>query len=144
MKNNIENKKLTAKDAFMLIKALSNVADSIYKCETDRFVHELEASASHEYRSEYGLLSLRAGKPKTVKTYTDEELVEADKIQKQIKKLKAQLDKLGTEIVTDSVNNSLVAHLSETAEEDASNLLETVINQIDSKLLARIFKRITQ
>lgn len=130
------NKKLNTKDAFMLIKAVKEVADKIYKSKSERFINELEKSTDKQYRSEYyGLLHLKTNKAKTTKVYTKEEQIQVDKLQAQIQQLQCQIDKLGVEVETDAEYNSLVAKLNVTAENDALEIIKEITSIIDSKTL---------
>ena len=123
------NKKLNTKDAFMLVKAIKEVADKIYKSKSEKFISELEKTTDGQYRSEYyGLLHLKSNKAKTTKVYTKTE-------QKQVDLLQAEIDKLGTEVETQAEYNSLVAKLNTTAENDALEIIKEITNIIDSKTL---------
>lgn len=143
MRNNeikIENRK----DAFMVIKGIEKVCKSLLTSEKDIFVNELNKIDGKKYRSTFGLMRIRVDKPKTVKTYTDDELVEANKIQKQIEKLKAQLDKLGTTIVLDSQPQVLVMDLENTAEEEAARQLKPIIYALGNKTLINMIENIIE
>ena len=130
------NKKLNTKDAFMLVKAIKEVADKIYKSKSERFVSELEKTTDGQYRSEYyGLLHLKSNKAKTTKVYTKTEQKQVDLLQAEIDKLQAQIDKLGTEVETQAEYNSLVAKLNTTAENDALEIIKEITSIIDSKTL---------
>lgn len=137
------NKKLNTKDAFMLVKAIKEVADKIYKNKSDRFIKELENTADKQYRSEYyGLLHLKSNKAKTTKIYTKEEQIQIDKIDAQIAKLQAQKDKLGIEVETQAEYNSLVAKLNTTAENDALEIIKEITSIIDSKTLTNTIDKV--
>lgn len=137
------NKKLNTKDAFMLVKAIKEVADKIYKNKSDRFIKELENTTDKQYRSDYyGLLHLKSNKAKTTKIYTKEEQMQIDKIDAQIAKLQAQKDKLGIEVETQTEYNSLVAKLNTTAENDALEIIKEITNIIDSKTLTNTIDKV--
>lgn len=143
MKNNdivIKNRK----DAFMVIKGIEKLCKKLLTSEKDIFVNELNKVNDKKYRSAFGLMRIRVDKPKTVKTYTDEELVEANKIEKQIEKLKAQLNKLGTTIVLDSQPQVLVMDLENEAEEEAARQLKPIIYALGNKTLINKIENITE
>ena len=129
------NKKLTTKDAFMLVKAIKDVADKIYKSKSDRFIAELLNTENNQYRSDYGLLHLKTSRAKTTKLYTKAEQKQVDLLQAQIQELQAQIDLLGTEVVTEEPTVSLVAKLNTTAENEALEIIKEITNIIDSKTL---------
>ena len=129
------NKKLNTKDAFMLVKAIKEVADKIYKSKSERFINELEKTTDGQYRSDYGLLHLKTNKAKTTKLYTKAEQKQVDLLQAQIQELQAQIDLLGTEVVTEEPTVSLVAKLNTTAENEALEIIKEITNIIDSKIL---------
>lgn len=132
----INTKNLNVKDAFMLVKAIKEVADEIYKSKSERFVNELEKTTDRQYKSEYyGLLHLHFNKAKTTKIYTEEEQTQIDKIDAQIAKLQAQKDKLGTEVEIQAEYNSLVAKLNKDAKSDAFEIIKEITSIIDSKTL---------
>lgn len=132
------------KDAFMVIKGIEKVCKSLLTSEKDIFINELNKVNDKKYRSAFGLMRIRVDKPKTVKTYTDEELVEANKIEKQIEKLKAQLNKLGTTIVLDSQPQVLVMDLENEAEEEAARQLKPIIYALGNKTLINMIENITE
>lgn len=129
------NKKLTTKDAFMIVKAIKEVADKIYKSKSDRFITELQNTADNQYRSDYGLLHLKTSRAKTTKLYTKAEQKQVDLLQAQIQELQAQIDLLGTEVVTEEPTVSLVAKLNTTAENEALEIIKEITSIIDSKTL---------
>lgn len=132
------------KDAFMVIKGIEKVCKSLLTSEKDIFINELNKVNDKKYRSAFGLMRIRVDKPKTVKTYTDEELVEANRIEKQIEKLKAQLNKLGTTIVLDSQPQVLVMDLENEAEEEAARQLKPIIYALGNKTLINMIENITE
>lgn len=138
----MNNKKLNTKDAFMLVKAIKEVADKIYKSKSERFIRELEKSTDKQYRSDYyGLLHLKTNKAKTTKVYTKEEQLQVNALQAQIQALQCQIDKLGATVETDAEYNSLVAKLNTTAENDAMAIIKELTNIIDSKTLENTINR---
>ena len=142
MGNNIEIK--NRKDAFLVIKGIEKVCKSLLTSEKDIFINELNKVNDKKYRSAFGLMRIRVDKPKTVKTYTDEELVEANRIEKQIEKLKAQLNKLGTTIVLDSQPQVLVMDLENEAEEEAARQLKPIIYALGNKTLINMIENIIE
>lgn len=127
----------------MLVKAIKEVADKIYKNKSDRFIKELENTTDKQYRSDYyGLLHLKSNKAKTTKIYTKEEQMQIDKIDAQIAKLQAQKDKLGIEVETQAEYNSLVAKINTTAENDALEIIKEITNIIDSKTLTNTIDKV--
>lgn len=137
------NKKLNTKDAFMLVKAIKEVADKIYKNKSDRFIKELENTTDKQYRSEYyGLLHLKSNKAKTTKIYTKEEQLQIYEIDAQIAILQAKKDKLGVEVETQTEYNSLVAKLNTTAENDALEIIKEITSIIDSKTLTNTIDKV--
>lgn len=140
--NNFEIK--NRKDAFMVIKGIEKVCKSLLTSEKDIFVNELNKTDGKKYRSTFGLMRIRVDKPKTVKTYTDAELEQVNKIDKQIEKLKAQRDKLGTTIVLDSQPQVLVMDLENTAEEEAARQLKPIIYALGNKTLINMIENIIE
>lgn len=132
------------KDAFMVIKGIEKLCKKLLTSEKDIFVNELNKVNDKKYRSAFGLMRIRVDKPKTVKTYTDEELVEANRIEKQIEKLKAQLDKLGTTIILDNQPQVLVMDLENEAEEEAARQLKPIIYALGNKTLINMIENITE
>lgn len=143
MKNNnfeIKNRK----DAFMVIKGIEKLCKKLLTSEKDIFVNELNKTDGKKYRSTFGLMHIRMDKPKTVKTYTEDELEQANKIDKQIEKLKAQRDKLGTTIILDNQPQVLVMDLENTAEEEAARQLKPIIYALGNKTLINMIENITE
>ena len=142
MENNIVIK--NRKDAFLVIKGIEKLCKKLLTSEKEIFINELNKVNDKKYRSTFGLMRIRVDKPKTVKTYTDEELIEANKIEKQIEKLKVQLDKLGTTIILDSQPQVLVMDLENTAEEEAARQLKPIIYALGNKTLINKIENIIE
>ena len=126
---------LSTKDVFLIVKAVANKAKEIYDSKSETFIKQLETTPTKQYRSIYGLLNLKNNKAKYTKVYAKDE-------QAQVDKLQAQIDKLGTLIPAKAEYNSLVAHISTEAENEAIELLKKVIDNLDNKTLARAASKV--
>lgn len=143
MKNNnivIKNRK----DAYMVIKSIGKLCEKLINLEKEIFINELNKIEGRQYRSELGLLHIRAGKPKTIKTYSEAERLEIEKIDAQIAKLEARKEKLGTTITLDSQPQILVMDLENTAEKEAVKQLKPVIYALDNKTLINMIENMSE
>lgn len=129
------NKKLTTKDAYIILKAVEKEAKRLYDDKSDRFVAELVRTSNEQYRSIYGLLHTRTNSAKTTKIYTKEEQLQINEIDAQIAKLQAKKDKLGATVEVKASYKSLVAELEQPAKDYALEIIKEITGIIDSKTL---------
>ena len=131
------NKKYSFKDAFMLLKTIEKICKEIYDSKSDIIVKQLENTEEKQYRSDFGLFSLKNNAEKTIKEYTEEEKAKIEELQAQINILQAQIDILGTEKVIKDKFNSLVYRKSTKAENEANELLADLIATIGNATMAK-------
>ena len=133
----MNNGKYDFKDAFRLLKTISEIALDIYNSKSQMIIHQLEKLPEQKDRSDFGLLSLKTNAEKVVKVYTAEEQAEVNKLQAEIAILKAKIDKLGTNKVVKESYKSLVFHKTSEAEKEANILLQDLINSIGNATMIR-------
>lgn len=131
--------KYSFKDAFMILKTIEKICENIYNSKSEVIVRQLENTTERQYRSEYGLFSLKNNAEKTTKEYTEEEKAKYNEIQKQIDELKAQQDALGTTKVVKESYNSLVYHKDNNGnvQREANKLLADLIATIGNPTMIK-------
>lgn len=131
------NNKYSFKDAYRLLRAIAIKAKELADSKEQMIITQLEKSVEQQDRSNFGLLSLKTNAEKTVKVYTKEEQAEVDRLQAEMLKIKAEIDKLGkTQVVKESYK-SLVYHKTTDAEAEASMLLQDLINSLGNATFIR-------
>lgn len=131
------NKNYDFKDAFMILKAIEKICKDIYDSKSEIIVKQLEKTVDKQYKSNYGLFSLRHNAEKTIKEYTEEEKAKIKELQAQIQILQAQIDILGTEKVVKESYNSLVYRKNGNAEKEANELLADLIATIGNATMKK-------
>lgn len=128
------------KDAFMVLKAVEKTCKDIYDSKSEIIIRQLQNTTDKQYRCKFGLFNLKRNAEKIVKEYTEEEKVKIEKLQNEIAKLQAQIDKLGTEKVVKEAYDSLVCNKNAVAENEAKDLLADLIATIGNATMMRASK----
>ena len=140
-KNKNTSSDITFKEAFMLLKAIEKTCKDIYDSKSNIIVKQLENTENKQYKSDYGLFSLKNNAEKTIKEYTPKEQIKFDQLQKQIDDLKAQQNLLGTEKIIKESYNTLVYRKNSNAETKAKELLSNLILAIGNITMIKASKK---
>ena len=131
---NINIKNLEHKDKMLVMKAISNIADTIYKENTQFILNQLIKNGTG-YKSTKDLGKFWKSvtcKPKTVQQVIDEKYAQVEKLQNEIKQLETITDKTAIQI---EGKPKLMSKTTATATDIAKDLLKDLLENLDSKTL---------
>ena len=127
-------KDLKHKDKMLIMKAISNVADTIYKENTTFILNQLiKSEKDYESRKDLGKFWKSVTcKPKTVQQVIDEKYTQIEKLQNEIKQLETITDKTTIQV---EGKPKLMSKTTTTSIDIAKDLLKDLLENLDSKTL---------
>lgn len=131
--------KLNSKDKMLIAKALTDIATTIYKDNTDFILNQILKSGN--YDSDYGKFFTQTNKAKTIQEVINDDKAKIEKLQEEIN----ELEKLPfKEAIHKEETTILKSKHSTLADNIATEILKDIIADFDSKRLMKSASKVAK
>lgn len=137
MKNMVSVKNLSTKDKMIIVKAIKDLTDKIYKDNTEFVLNQVLKNGNYE--SNYGQFYKKTTNAKTIQDTIEDTKAKIAKLQEELTQLEAIEDK--TAIAKDA-STTLMSKHTQVADNIAIEILQDIISDLDSKRLGKSASKI--
>lgn len=133
--------KLDTKEKLLIIKALAEITKDIYNANSDFVLKQVLKAEDNQIRNDYGLFGKRTSKAKTIQEVIDENKTKIEKLQEEINELEKLPNKSA---IHKEESTCLTSKYSTLAENIATDILQNIISNMESKKLEKAASKVAK